>query len=273
MGIGPLRDAQAKLAQETTPYSKASDAESGILAQLNDSPDVIPFSHLRDLKTSLTDAMRAARSAGQMGEHRRLGILLGGVNDTMSNLVHSTDLPGLTGSAAGAAGSAATADADAAANGWRRMRSDEPLQQGQEVATGADGTQWVRIDRAAPAAADGAAGVGADPANANTSDANPAPGVGSAVFTPSGRRVDVRYGVREAGDVTASQMPDGRPNPAYPQELQPRDRTRVASQQQINEIANKLFLKRLGRLLPQQRVRRLLAPMAWWKAAMAGPCD
>ena len=39
-----------------------------------------------------------------MGEHRRLGILLGGVNDTMSNLVHSTDLPGLTGSAAGAAG-------------------------------------------------------------------------------------------------------------------------------------------------------------------------
>jgi len=75
---------------------------------------------------------------------------------------------------------------------------------------------------------------------------NQAPSTGSAVFTPSGRRIDVRYGVREAGDLTASQLPDGRTNPAYPAELQPRDRTRAASQQQVNRIANTLEPERLG---------------------------
>ncbi len=96
-------------------------------------------------------------------------------------------------------------------------------------------------DAAAPAGAD-AGSAAAGPA----ADAGAVPATGSAVFTPSGRRVDVRYGVREASDLTASQLPDGRPNPAYPQDLQPRDRTRAASQQQITRIANTLEPERLG---------------------------
>jgi hypothetical protein len=72
------------------------------------------------------------------------------------------------------------------------------------------------------------------------------PSTGSAVYTPDGQRVDVRYGVREAADLIASQLPDGRLNPAYPQELQPRDRTRAASTQQINHIANTLIPEKVG---------------------------
>ncbi len=77
-------------------------------------------------------------------------------------------------------------------------------------------------------------------------DSTGAPATGTAAYTPSGRRVDVRYRVREASDLTASQLTDGRDNPAYPAELQPRDRTRAASTQQVNGIASRLEPERLG---------------------------
>lgn len=73
-----------------------------------------------------------------------------------------------------------------------------------------------------------------------------APATGTRAYTPSGQAVDVRYRVREASDLIPSQMPDGRANPAFPAELQPRDRTRAASQQQVNSIANKLNPELLG---------------------------
>lgn len=56
-------------------------------------------------------------------------------------------------------------------------------------------------------------------------------------LTPKGRELRVTYAVVEADDLTASNLDDGRPNPAYPQELQPRDRERASSQQQIQAIA------------------------------------
>jgi hypothetical protein len=68
----------------------------------------------------------------------------------------------------------------------------------------------------------------------------------SIAFTPSGAPVAVRYTVRDASDLIASQLADGRTNPAYPAALQPRDRTRAASIQQINSIANRLQPERLG---------------------------
>ncbi len=73
-----------------------------------------------------------------------------------------------------------------------------------------------------------------------------APASGSSVFTPSGRQVDVDYRVMDAGDVSASHLADGRPNPAYPPELQPRDRTRAASDAQIADMASNLQPERLG---------------------------
>ena len=68
----------------------------------------------------------------------------------------------------------------------------------------------------------------------------------SIAFTPSNAAVPVRYTVRDASDLIASQLADGRTNPKFPAALQPRDRTRVASTDQINGIATKLNPELLG---------------------------
>ncbi|MBZ0218030.1 MAG: hypothetical protein K8F25_15850, partial [Fimbriimonadaceae bacterium] len=58
--------------------------------------------------------------------------------------------------------------------------------------------------------------------------------------TSSGRDVPVKYAVVEASDLVASQLDDGGANPQYPAELQPRDRERAVSQQQVQDIATRL---------------------------------
>lgn len=70
---------------------------------------------------------------------------------------------------------------------------------------------------------------------------------GDKVFLPSGREVPVQYEVVDASTLRTSHTGDGTPNPAFPAELQPRDRTRGASDIQINRIANSLQPERLGR--------------------------
>lgn len=67
------------------------------------------------------------------------------------------------------------------------------------------------------------------------------------VFLPSGREVPVQYEVVDAGSLRTSHRGDGSLNPDFPQNLQPRDRTRDASDLQINRIANNLQPERLGR--------------------------
>lgn len=66
------------------------------------------------------------------------------------------------------------------------------------------------------------------------------------VTTPSGREFEVRTKVVEADSLTTSNNADGSVNPDYPQELQPRDRGRSASIDQINDIAAKLNPRLLG---------------------------
>ena len=73
-----------------------------------------------------------------------------------------------------------------------------------------------------------------------------APNVGSEVFTPSGQRVGVRYEVADAGNLVTSHNQDMTPNPAFPPELQPRERDRAASQVQVQNIASRLQPERLG---------------------------
>lgn len=84
---------------------------------------------------------------------------------------------------------------------------------------------------------------------ANLTDA-PAPaaaqGKRETVTTPSGREFEVQHKVVEADSLTTSNNADGSVNPDYPQELQPRDRGRSASIDQINDIASKLNPRLLG---------------------------
>lgn len=66
------------------------------------------------------------------------------------------------------------------------------------------------------------------------------------VVTPSGREIEVRYKVVEADDLIPSNLDDGRVNPDYPQELQPRNRSKAASELQVNNIAAKMNPRLLG---------------------------
>lgn len=66
------------------------------------------------------------------------------------------------------------------------------------------------------------------------------------VVTPAGREIEVRYRVMDVADLVTSNLDDGRVNQDYPKELQPRDRSRLASQAQITEIASRLNPRLLG---------------------------
>jgi hypothetical protein len=91
-----------------------------------------------------------------------------------------------------------------------------------------------------------AMGIAANDRVPLSSSIGAAPKTGTAVFTPSGRRIDVKYKVVEGNMLTASHDKDLKPNPAYPSTLQPRDRSRPASINQVQTMAATLNPERLG---------------------------
>jgi len=66
------------------------------------------------------------------------------------------------------------------------------------------------------------------------------------VFDAEGRAIDVEYQIVEAGDLSTSNLDDFSVNPDFPPELQPRDRTRALSQEQVIAISARLQPERLG---------------------------
>jgi hypothetical protein len=75
---------------------------------------------------------------------------------------------------------------------------------------------------------------------------SPLANIGATAFAPNGQAVPVRYRPVEASSLMASHNPDLTPNPIYPAELQPRERTRAASELQVGTIAANLEPQRLG---------------------------
>lgn len=73
-----------------------------------------------------------------------------------------------------------------------------------------------------------------------------ATGSGSLAKTERGTTVQTHYALVNASDLTASHTATMQPNPAFPQELQPRDRTRAASEMQVSRIAQSLEPSFLG---------------------------
>ncbi|MFG6159616.1 LPD38 domain-containing protein [Halomonas sp. 1390] len=71
-------------------------------------------------------------------------------------------------------------------------------------------------------------------------------GRGETAYLPDNTPVRTRFRVMDAGELRPSNTPDGRINPDYPQELQPRDRTNANSQVQVRNIAARLNPERLG---------------------------
>lgn len=72
------------------------------------------------------------------------------------------------------------------------------------------------------------------------------PQTGNSIYTPSGAKIDVEYEVVDAATLKTSNTPDMRKNPEYAAELQPRDRSRAASDVQVSRIAKDLQPERLG---------------------------
>ena len=66
-------------------------------------------------------------------------------------------------------------------------------------------------------------------------------------ITPAGTEHEVEYAIADADTLTASHDRFGKLNPAYPQELQPRDRSRAASQLQIEQLSRDLRPQLLDR--------------------------
>lgn len=65
-------------------------------------------------------------------------------------------------------------------------------------------------------------------------------------YTNDNQRIDLKFKVVSVDDLIVSNTLDGKLNPDYPQELQPRDRSRISSQNQIREMANNLNPARLA---------------------------
>lgn len=87
-------------------------------------------------------------------------------------------------------------------------------------------------------------------ANPTTESALPkiraVPGLATSFSTETGARLDAAYSLVEADDLVTSHDTNLRTNSAYPQELQPRQRERAASAQQISNIQARLDPARLG---------------------------
>ncbi|MCL7941230.1 LPD5 domain-containing protein [Halomonas sp. ATCH28] len=71
-------------------------------------------------------------------------------------------------------------------------------------------------------------------------------GRGETAYLPDNTPIRTRFRVMDAAELRPSNTPDGRINPDYPQELQPRDRTNANSQVQVRNIAARLNPERLG---------------------------
>ncbi|MCU6339180.1 hypothetical protein KW823_21870 [Enterobacter quasiroggenkampii] len=79
-----------------------------------------------------------------------------------------------------------------------------------------------------------------------TSATQPNTGRVAYVITPRGNEVKTAFKVVEAHNLVISNMLDGRINPNFPAELQPRDRTRKSSLLQVNSIASNITPQRLA---------------------------
>lgn len=71
-------------------------------------------------------------------------------------------------------------------------------------------------------------------------------GVPTRFATESGVDIDAQFAIVNADDLVASHDENLRANPAFPQQLQPRDRERAASELQVSSIVQRLNPARLG---------------------------
>jgi len=105
----------------------------------------------------------------------------------------------------------------------------------------------VEIDAALPTAPEADRGaLQVERANLTKDWPAAVPGASTTFSTEAGARLGAQYALMEVGELQTSHDEDLRRNPVYPQELQPRERDRAASEMQVQQITQKLDPARLG---------------------------
>jgi N12 class adenine-specific DNA methylase/DNA repair protein RadC/predicted ABC-type ATPase len=88
--------------------------------------------------------------------------------------------------------------------------------------------------------------IAGSPAPTASGPASLTTGSTGTAYTDTNDAIDYEWAVVETGDLTISNRDDGTVDPAYPQELQPRDRTSAGSESQVQDIAKNANLDRLS---------------------------
>lgn len=85
-------------------------------------------------------------------------------------------------------------------------------------------------------------------------------GAESTAYTPDGREVGVRYRLVEADDLVTSHTIEGNVNPNFPDNLQPRDRSRQSARAQMMDIAQNPNPERLLESVDTDRGAPIISP-------------
>jgi len=144
-----------------------------------------------------------------------------------------------------------------AGDGYALLRDQADAASNQEAVALVDQMQVAasegRLDDAARAYQQAAALLEGQPqgdaAAESAAPAEAAPAAESAretTYLADNTPVETQFRVMDLADLVPSNTADGRVNPAYPQALQPRDRTNANSQVQVRNIAARLNPERLG---------------------------
>lgn len=93
----------------------------------------------------------------------------------------------------------------------------------------------------------------------------------SRAFTHTGTSIPVQYAITDIDNLVPSHLDDFHENPAYPQELQPRDRTRAASADQIAEMlrSDRFTPERLGETADAENGAPIVGPEGYVESGNA----
>lgn len=113
---------------------------------------------------------------------------------------------------------------------------------GQVIPVRKDMPQWLRRKTVAARAEEPRAELPQEPGRASAAESEHpiASGSRDSAVTERGNEIEFDYAVVDARDLVTSNDDALRPNPAYPQDVQPRDRTRATSEAQVSNIQKKL---------------------------------
>jgi len=248
-----VQEAKAKAYDSLNPTAQKTldPIEKTITAHIDTLGPQIPLSELGSLKSWISAEMRKMDNTAM--PYQRMGELRKGVDSSIDDTLAKVDDLERT---AVANGTLAPDDTTAA-----RIKKvvDEYNRPASETDTGRnEPARAVAAAGPAPSPVEGSAGAkrlsnGAGDQGLREFGTPPAPAaaqtgpVGAGRLHYPGGAVDVRYELADLADLKTSHDADFRANPDYPAELQPRDRSGYAAQDQVNQMANGLQPERLGR--------------------------